>query len=104
MTCPSPALLAVQHISSHCREDGLLCSPGRNPTSPWTSYETGHFFYTSPEAPGLTYTNSSFRAFAFVAHVQNVKKKKFSLCNQSSSLKQPVNHFSSSVFPEQRLF
>lgn len=77
----------------------LLCSPGRNPTNPRTACKPSHFIHTGPEAPGLTYTSSSFRAFAFVSHVQNVKEKKFPLCNQSPSLRQSVNHFNSSLFP-----
>lgn len=72
----------------------MLCSPDRNPAGP---RGLPHFIPTSPEAPALTSPVPLFRAFAFVAHVQNVFFFffKFSLCNQSSSLKQPVNPFSS---------
>lgn len=67
----------VEGVSAtSCPSLGSLCSPGRNTTGPHAAYETVHFIYTSPDAAGLTYTNSSFRAFAFVARVQNVKGKK----------------------------
>lgn len=87
-TCPAQLLPPL--------EDGS-CSADRNPTGPWGLH---HFIPTRSDL-----TNSTFQSVCIRGSCPKCWSfSKFSLCNQSSSLKLPVNPFSSLSPPQQSCF
>lgn len=87
-TCPAQLLPPL--------EDGSY-SADRNPTGPWGLH---HFIPTRSDL-----TNSTFQSVCIRGSCPKCWSfSKFSLCNQSSSLKLPVNPFSSLSPPQQSWF
>lgn len=87
-TCPAQLLPPLE---------GGSCSADRNPTGPWGLH---HFIPTRSDL-----TNSPFQSICIRGSCPKCWSfLKFSLCNQSSSLKQPVNSFSSLSPPQQSWF